>query len=533
MVAERLDVLVIGGGFSGCYQLYRLREAGFEVALYEAGAALGGIWYWNCYPGARVDSDVPNYEFSMASLWQDWRWSERFPGWQELRAYFRHVDARLDLSRSVRFNTRVTAAEFDEAERCWRVQCADGHRAQARFLLPCLGFASKAHVPAYAGFERFAGECHHTARWPQAGLEFTDKRVGVIGTGASGVQVVQEASRDARELTVFQRTPNLALPMQQSGFQEEAYRQWQQDFPRIFEQRDASGGGLYNVNPDRRAAKSVPEAERLARFEEAWRQGGFQFWSGTYSDILSDLESNRLAYDFWRDKTRARIRDARVAELLAPSEPPHPFGAKRPSLEQHYFDAFNQDNVELIDLRSNPIDCITESGVRLGAGHVDLDVLVLATGFDASTGGLTQIDLCGAGGERIEAYWRNGVSTWLGIGIPKFPNLLMLYGPQSPTAFWNGPTSAEVQGRWVVTLLEHLRETGSTRIEASEAAAVAWNVHMDQLAAATLLPEADSWYMGANIPGKKRQLLGHSGVQSYLRHCKRCADNGYQGFLIE
>jgi len=532
-MTEQLDVLVVGAGYSGCYQLYRLRQKGFNVKLYDAGAELGGIWYWNCYPGARVDSDVPNYEFSMEEVWEDWTWSERFPGWKELRAYFRHVDQKLGLSKDVRFNTRVSAAKFDEKNHLWHVTCEDGHEVTTRFVAACLGFASKAYVPDIKGLSTFEGECHHTARWPQDGLNFDGKRVGVVGTGASGVQVVQEARRSASRLAVFQRTPNIALPMQQKYFDEQGYAEWKKDFPEIFRQRDASGGGLYDVNPEKRAAKEVPENERVLRFEQAWLKGGFQFWSGTYSDILSDVESNRLAYDFWRDKTHLRIHDPELAEKLAPSEPLHPFGAKRPSLEQDYFEAFNQPNVELIDIRQTPIAEINAKGVGAGDRQIDLDIIVLATGFDASTGGIMQIDLQGVDGARIADEWRGGVRSWLGIGIPKFPNLLMLYGPQSPTAFWNGPTSAEVQGDWVIELLEWLRDSGRTRIEASHEAAESWNAHMNELAASTLLPEADSWYMGANIPGKPRQLLGHSGVQSYMKHCNACANNGYEGFKFE
>ena len=531
-MADTVDALIIGAGFSGCYQLYRLRQSGFKVKLYDAGTSLGGVWHWNCYPGARVDSHVPNYEFSMPEVWRDWCWSERFPGWEELRAYFEHVDKRLDLSKDVRFNSRIIRAEFDESGRFWSVTCQDGHQTNTRFLLSCVGFASNAYIPEFAGMGSFKGPCHHTARWPQHGLSFSDKRVGIIGTGVSGVQVIQEASEDAASVTVFQRTPMIALPMQQRHYSEAQYQAWKAEFPKIFQLRDASGGGLHDINPDRQAAWSVPEEERSAKFEAAWREGGFQFWSGTYSDILSHPDSNRLAYEFWRDKTRARLEDPVLHEKLAPYEPLHPFGAKRPSLEQHYYECFNQNNVELVDLKQTRIEAITPDGVMLKDRHIDLDILVLATGFDGSSGGLTRIDLRSVKGSSIGENWQQGVRTWLGIGVPDFPNLLMLYGPQSPTAFWNGPTSAEVQGDWIVDLLCWMRKKRLTRIEASHSAAESWNDHMEELAASTLLPQADSWYMGANIPGKTRQLLHHSGVQSYLRHCEECRLKGYDGFDV-
>jgi cyclohexanone monooxygenase len=529
---ELLDALILGAGFSGLYLLHVLRKRGFRVRLFEAGAGLGGIWYWNCYPGARVDSHVPNYEFSLEELWRDWNWTERFPAWDELRRYFRHVDEKLELSRDIRFGSRVTAAHFDDDTSQWQIACADGHRVRARFFIPCTGFAAKAYVPDLPGLGRFAGPCIHTAHWPQDGLDLSSRRVGVIGTGASGVQVIQEAGKVSAQLTVFQRTPNLALPMRQRALDAPSQRAMKQHYPEWFRLRALAGGGLFDVGPDPRSALEVSPEERLAVFEAAWQKGGFHFWAGTFSDIGRDREANQLAYRFWRDKTRARIADPVVAEKLAPTHQPHPFGAKRPSLEQWYYEVFNQDNVALVDVREEPIVEITPTGVRTAQRHYDLDVLVLATGFDASTGGLTQIDIRGRSGRTISDAWCNGVQTHLGLGIPDFPNLFMLYGPQSPTAFCNGPTCAELQGDWVADCLGHLRERGLTRIEASAAAGASWTQHMAELAESTLLPQAESWYMGANIPGKPRQLLHHIGVQEYLAHCRESAANGYAGFEL-
>ena len=530
--AEELDVLIVGAGFSGIYLLYRLRQQGFKVRLFEAGSELGGIWYWNCYPGARVDSHVPNYEFSMEEVWRDWSWSERFPAWDELRRYFRHVDEKLDLSRDIRFETRVTAARFEAATDQWQIECADGRQARARFFIPCTGFAAKAYVPDLPGLDRFAGPRFHTGHWPQDGLDLAGQRVGVIGTGASGVQVIQEAGPVVSELTVFQRTPILALAMQQKALDEPSQRAMKAHYPEWFRQRALSSGGLFDVTPDERSALEASAAERQAVFESAWQKGGFHFWAGTFSDILLNEESNALAYAFWREKTRARIQDPIVAEMLAPEKPPHPFGAKRPSLEQAYYEVFNQDNVTLVDVRAEPIEEITAKGLRTASRHFDLDVLVLATGFDASTGGLTQIDIRGRSGRTLKDAWQAGVQTHLGLGIPDFPNLLMLYGPQSPTAFCNGPTCAELQGDWVVECLRHLRDRGLTRIEALPEAGESWTQHMAEIATNTLLSRADSWYMGANIPGKPRQLLHHFGVQDYLASCRESAENGYSGFEL-
>lgn len=527
-----LDALIIGAGFNGIYQLHRLREEGFSVQIFEAGAGLGGIWYWNCYPGARVDSHVPNYEFSIKELWQDWNWTERFPGWDELRRYFAYVDEKLQLSKDIQFNTRVSGAQFDNSRNQWLVRTSDGRETRARFLIPCMGFAAKAYTPDFPGIDKFAGPCHHTAHWPQQGLDMTGKRVGVIGTGASGVQVTQEAAKVASHLTVFQRTPNMALPMQQRRLDEQTQQKMKLKYAAQFRQRAVSSSSMIDVVADERGAKDVPEVQRQAIFEAAWQKGGFHFWFGTFSDILQDKDSNLLAYEFWRDKTRARINDPALKEKLAPMKPLHPFGTKRPSLEQNFYEAFNQPNVKLVDVRDEPIQEITESGVLTSENAYEFDILVLATGFDASTGAFTQIDLRGTHGKTLKETWSDGVKTYLGFAVPAFPNMLMLYGPQSPTAFCNGPTCAEIQGDWVIDCLNHLRDRQLARIEATDAAAERWAAYIAELGEGTLFPLADSWYMGANIPGKCRQLLYHPDVQGYLEQCRDAATSGYAGFEL-
>lgn len=530
---RKFEVLIIGAGFSGVYQLYRLRKQGFNAKLFDAGSDFGGVWHWNCYPGARVDSHIPNYEYSIEEVWQDWCWTERFPGWQELQRYFTHVDQKLDLKRDTEFDKRVTSAAFDEQECQWHVTCLDGETVQAQWVLTCMGFAAKSHSPNLPGLDSFAGDTVHTAHWPQQGLDLSGKRVGVIGTGASGVQVIQEASKVATQLTVFQRTPMIALAMQQAQLNEAEEKAKKSALKEIFRIRNASGGGFYDLEMDPRSARDVSKPERDEIFEKAWAKGGFHFWTGTFSDIITNAESNRLAYDFWRAKVRARVQDPVTADLLAPKVPPHPFGAKRPSLEQWYYEVFNQENVALVDIKKNPIVEIVPQGVRTSADNYDLDLLILATGFDAGTGGFTQMDLRGTSGRTLKEIWRDGVDTQLGLAVPQFPNLLMLYGPQSPTAFWNGPASAEVQGDWVVNCLIHLRDNGIKRIEAKDEAAKAWTQHMEEMGARTLMPLADSWYMGANIPGKRRQMLFYMGSKSYMEHCNDSAENGYAGFKLD
>ena len=452
------------------------------MRLIDAGADVGGTWYWNCYPGARVDSHVPNYEYSFEEL--------------------------------------------------WRIQTDQGTELRARYFILCTGFAAKAYVPDYKGIDQFEGECHHTALWPQDGLGFTGKRVGVIGTGASGVQVIQEASKDASHLTVFQRTPILALPMRQSKLDESTQREMKRDYPENFRKRRADFGGFCDISPVDKSALEVSPQERQAVYEHAWAKGGFHYWVGTFNDVLLDSEANRTAYDFWRDKTRERIQDPALAEKLAPTDPPHPFATKRPSLEQCYYEVFNQGNVTLVDTRETPIMEITATGVRTSEAEYPLDLLVLATGFDAVTGGLTQIDIRGTSGISLQEKWADGVKDHLGFAVSGFPNMFALYGPLSPAGLCNGPTCAELQGEWVVNCLKYLRDENLSRIEATTVAEDAWTQHVSDIAAGTLFPHANSWYMGANIPGKARQFLNYFDVPLYMDQCNQSASKGYEGFEL-
>jgi len=526
------DVVIVGAGFAGLYQLHRLRALGLSVTLLEAGTGLGGIWHWNCYPGARVDTHVPMYEYSDEKVWRDWYWEERFPDWRALRGYFDHVDGVWDLRRDIRFETRVRAATWDEAQHRWSIETDAGDVVRGRYVVLCTGFAAKPYVPPFPGLDDFGGEWHHTARWPQGGLDLTGLRVGVVGTGASGVQVIQEAARVAERVTVFQRTPMMALPMQQRRLTREEQDTAKAGYPARFRLRTETNSGFDYVGIGG-AAHEVADAERNAVFEQLWEAGGFCFWAGGYADLMIDERSNRLAYEFWRDKVRARVARADTAEILAPTEPPHPFGVKRPSLEQDFYEAFNQDNVTLVDLRATPIERITPASVRTTAGDHDLDLLVLATGFDAVTGGLTSIDLRGTTGETLADHWRGGVRTHLGVASAGFPNLLYVYGPQSPSGFCNGPTCAEVQGDWLIDLLTHLGDRGLTRVEATPEAEAAWREQVQGIASMTLFPRADSWYMGANIPGKPREMLNWpGGLQLYLTACRDAAADGYRGFAL-
>ncbi|OJU89855.1 MAG: cyclopentanone 1,2-monooxygenase [Burkholderiales bacterium 66-5] len=531
-VNDTLDVLIIGAGFTGLYQLHALRERGFKVHLVDAAKDVGGIWHWNCYPGARVDTHCQIYQYSMPELWQEFEWRERFPNWEQMREYFKFVDRKLDLSRSISFGARVRTATFDEDKREWTVYMLGHQPIRARYVVANLGFAAKPYIPKIEGMDRFKGEIHHTALWPQGGLDMTGKRVAVIGTGASGVQVSQEAALVAKRLTTFQRTPNLAIPMHNQQYSAEDNRAMRPELPAAFERcRNAYAGFDFDFIP--KNATEVSAEERQATLQALWDKGGFYYWLGNFQDYLFDEKANDYVYDFWRDKVRARINDPQVADKLAPMKKPHPWGAKRPCLEQWYYEIFNQDNVKLVDLGEKPILGITEKGIVTADGETEFDIIALATGFDGVSGGLTNIDFRDGQGRTFKEKWSSGVRTHLGVSTAGFPNLLFGYGPQSPAGFCNGPTSAEVQGELLVDLLCHLRDKGITRVEATEAAQEDWFKLVEDFWAMSLFPKAKSWYQGANIPGKTQQSLNFpNGLPTYTAKFKEAAANGYACFAL-
>ena len=530
---DEVDVLIVGAGFAGLYQLQRLRSLGLSVKVYEAAPGLGGVWYWNCYPGARVDSRGTIYQFSAPQLWRNFDYDELYPGYEEVRAYFDHVDAELGLRRDIRFDTRVVGAEFDEQARRWVVRTATGGIARARFLVLCTGIGAKPVLPDIPGLADFAGDWHHTALWPQGGVELAGKRIGVIGTGATGVQVVQECAAVAAHLTVFQRTPNMALPMRQQKLDGQAKAALRVDRDAQYAKRAETFGGFeFDFVGPLSTELSPEELHRV--YEDLWEKGGFRVWIGGFFDVLLDDRANAMVYAFWRDKVRQRVKDPVLAEKLAPTVPPHPFGAKRPSLEQNYYDVFNQPNVSLVDLRETPIERIVDKGVLTADGELhDLDVLILATGFDMVTGGLTQIDIRGTHGQTLAEQWRSGVDSYLGSAAHGFPNMLFVYGPLSPAGFANGPSAAELQGERIVEMIEFMHKGGFTRFEATTEADRAWRQHTDEIANLTLFPRAKSWYMGTNVAGKPPQLLNYpGGLPLYLQKWAEVKAGGYCGFEI-
>jgi len=529
-----LDVLIVGAGFAGLYQLKHLRDRGYNVKLFDAGTDIGGVWHWNCYPGARVDSNGAIYQYSDPELWKGWDYSEKFPSWKEVREYFNYVDSKWHLRKDCQFNTRVTGATFDEATNTWTVTAQDGKTTTCRWFLLCTGFASKPMIPDFKGKADFKGISTHTGLWPQGGIDMKGKRVAVIGTGASAVQVIQEASKEASQLTIFQRTPNLTIPMRQEKLSKEEnarlkaekYQDWLDGRERNF------AGFEFDFYP-KAAADCTPE-ERDAVFREVWQTGAFNWWLGNLNDVLVNPESNLAQYNFWRDETRKRIKNPALREVLAPTMPPHPYGVKRPCLEQWYYEIFSQDNVELVDLKKEPIVTITETGLIAGDRTFEFDILVYATGFDAVSGGLVQIDIKGTDGRNLATHWADGIKTHLGMASPDFPNLLFIYGPQSPSGFCNGPTCAEKQGDWMIRFIEDMTAQGTVRAEVTDEAAESWAKGAHDIINMTLFPQANSWYVGANVPGKKREILVYpGGLPSYLQLVNKNREEGYPGFQFE
>jgi cation diffusion facilitator CzcD-associated flavoprotein CzcO len=467
------------------------------------------VWHWNTYPGARVDTDAPVYQLYDKEIWEDFTFRERYPGQKELKRYFKHLDSKWDLSKDIEFNKLVVGGSFDESRNQWLVEFADGTEVYTRFLVPALGFAAKPYIPYLKGLSDFRGEVYHTGAWPQWGVKFKGRHVAVIGTGASGIQCIQEVGKVAEHLTMFQRTPNLCLPMNQKIL-DEAEEQKNKEaglYEAAFDQSYTTFTGFTFDFYPKNTFDETPE-ENEALYHKLLDEGGFRFWLASYKDMLFNTEANNVAYNIWRKWVHSRVKDSKKAELLAPEKPPHAFGIKRPSLEQDFYEVVDQPNVDIVDINEMTIVEITDTGIRTSDGLVhDVDVIILATGFDAVTGGLTSIDLRGTDGRSIKEAWADGTRTSFGLAVPKFPNLFPLYGPQSPTAFANGPTCTQVQAAWVDKMLKIMREQGIARIEPSESAVDRWVSNVKTAWDSSLFPGAKSWYQGANIPGKKVEPL--------------------------
>ncbi|KAL4266519.1 FAD-binding Monooxygenase in Secondary Metabolism [Pleurotus pulmonarius] len=529
----KVDVLIVGAGFSGLYQLYHLRKLGFNAKIFEAGGGIGGTWYWNCYPGSRVDTDATNYQISIDGLWQNWSYATRFPDFKELREYFAYIERTLDLGRDISLNTRVVAAEFEEAADEWVVRTQQGDIVRCRFLSFCTGFASKPYTPGFKGLDTFRGMLHHTATWPQTGVDLQNKRVAVIGTGASGVQVVQEAAPVAQQVTVFQRTPCTALPMGQRKLDAEDIQKMKEGQLKAFADRKKSYAGHSYDFTDRKMSDCTPE-EQNELYDQLYARGGFYPLFAGFREIYTDEAANDWVYAMWRDKVRARIIDPWLQEKLAPAVKPYPFGTKRLPLEQNYYDLFNRPNVSLIDINENSIVQITPKGIQTADGvEHEFDIIVLATGFDAITGSMTQIGIRGTEGVTIFDKWTEYARTHLGLMTTNFPNMFFVYGTQGPTALSNGPTTVVMQGDWIVHCLQYMRANGLSRIHAKKEAEEKYTKLVNDLGDQGLWMKVRSWYTGANIPGKTIQHLNFSGGMGvYTEMCRENEVNGYEGFEL-
>ena len=529
---EVLDALIIGAGFSGLYQLHCLRDrAHLSARVLEAAPDLGGTWYWNRYPGARCDSESHSYcYFFSKALYQEWEWSERYPGPEEILRYLNHVAARFDLKRDIRFGSRVVAAQYDEGADRWEVRTQAGERYLATYLVCAVGCLSSANVPEIPGLETFAGRWYHTGEWPAGGVDFAGKRVGQIGTGSTGIQAAPAIAREAGHLTVFQRTAQYSVPARNAPLDKAFQQHVRESYDALREVvRSTPNGHPFRI--DRRNAFDVDAEQRAAIYEAAWEKGGLQF-RAAFRDLVLDKAANDTAAEFIKNKIRSIVRDPRTAAMLADID--HPYAAKRPPIDTDYFETFNRANVSLVDLRADPIERITSAGIRTRAREHALDIIVFATGFDAMTGPLLKMDLRGRDGLALREAWAAGPWTYLGLQIPGFPNLFTVTGPGSPSVLCNMPVAIEQHVEWITGCIAYMRENGIDRCEAAAEAAHKWGEHVDAAAHATLLPLAThSWYLGANIPGKPRRFMPYAGgMARYRAICDDVAAKGYEGFMM-
>ncbi len=521
------DVIIIGAGLSGMYQLYRLRELGLSARVLEAGTGVGGTWYWNRYPGARFDSESYSYGYSFSKeLLEEWEWSEHFAGQPETLRYCNYVADKFDLRRDIQFESRVTSAIYQDETRSWQVTLESGAQQSCRFLITAIGPLSTPTLPRIEGRDDFRGQSFHTARWPKEKVDFTGKRVAVIGTGATGIQTIQTIAGEVGHLTVFQRTANWAAPLHNGRIDAETQARIKAGYGEIFA-RCKETFACFVHTPDPRGAFEVSDEEREAFYEKLYGERGFGIWQGNFRDILIDRKANATISDFVARKIRARVKDQAVAEKLIPTN--HGFGTRRLPLETFYYEVYNRDNVELIDLKETPIERITRDGIRTSDRDYAFDIIIYATGFDAITGSFDKIDIRGAGGARLKEKWAHGPETYLGLMVDGFPNMMMLMGPH--TALGNIPRSIEYSVDWVTGLLRFAAEKGLTLLDATPAGTAGWTDHVKALGVGLLSNEVDSWMTGINrnVEGKQTRIVArYSGsAPAYRARCDEVAAGGY------
>jgi cation diffusion facilitator CzcD-associated flavoprotein CzcO len=530
--SREFDALIVGAGFAGLYQLLCLRDRlGLKAQVLEAGDGVGGTWYWNRYPGARCDSESHAYNYTFSKeLFEEWEWTERYPDHAEIRRYLNHVADRFDLKKDIRFGTRVVGARYDEAANRWSVTTEAGETLTAQFLITAVGCLSTANVPKFPGLESFQGDWYHTGQWPHEGVDFTGKRVGLIGTGSTGIQAAPVIAETAAHLTVFQRTANYSVPAHNAPLSPE-FKAWvKENHAEIRRIMHTNTNGQAFFIEDRSAWDVTPE-QRQALYEAAWAKGGLQF-RGVFRDMLLDKAANDTAAEFLKNKIRSIVKDPATAALLADID--HPYAAKRPPIDTDYFATFNRSNVSLVNVRAAPIERITPTGLRTRDAEYPLDIIVFATGFDAMTGPLLKLNIEGRGGQPLAKAWEAGPRNYLGLQVAGFPNLFTITGPGSPSVLCNMPVAIEQHAEWITDCIAHLRAKGLARVETTEAAMADWVAKVNEAANVTLLPQAHhSWYLGANVPGKPRVFMPYAGgMARYRAICESVAAKGYEGFVL-
>jgi len=532
MADQHLDVAIIGAGFSGMYMLHKARDQmGLSARVFEAGDGVGGTWYWNRYPGARCDSESYYYSYSFSSeLEQEWEWSSRYPGQPEILRYLEHVADRFKLLPDIQLNSRIATAHFNDADNTWRVTTAAGESFTCNYLVSAVGCLSSRNTPDFPGLDSFTGDWYHTGNWPHEGVDFTGKRVALIGTGSTGIQATPVIAAQAEHLTVFQRTPNFSIPARNEPLDAPRAQEIKANYDEIRQAcRDSENG--FPFKPNERLAKDVSEAERGEIYDELWDRGGFRFLIESFADLTVDEFANETAAEYIRNRIRNMVTDQETAENLLPFD--HPYGTKRPPIDTDYYDTYNRDNVSLVNVRNAPITAITPGGVRTEAGDHEFDTLVFATGFDAMTGALLNIDIKGAGGVTLADAWNAGPRTYLGLQVAGFPNLFTVTGPGSPSVLTNMPVAIEQHVDWIADCIAYLNKNGYARIEATDDSQEEWVSHVSEIADETLYPKANSWYVGANVPGKSRVFMPYvGGMKTYRDHCAEIARKGYEGFRL-
>jgi cyclohexanone monooxygenase len=524
------DALIVGAGFAGIYMLHRLRELGFSARVIDAAKGVGGTWYWNRYPGARCDLESLEYQYTFSDeIRLEWKWTERYAAQPEILAYLNFVTDRLDLRRDMQFETRLERAVFDEATNRWALYTNGPEDFSARFLIMASGCLSAPRVPSFKGLESFQGNWYHTGYWPHEGVDFTGRRVGVIGTGSSAIQSIPLIAEQAAHLWVFQRTPNFSIPARNHPLGEDAIATFNQNFDAFLERVQGSGFAS-GMEPNNQNASDVSAEERERQYQYRWQQGGLSMYLA-FADLLFDKDTNDSAADFVRARIREMVKEPATADKLVPTS--YPIGTKRICADTNYYDTFNRENVTLVDVNDDPIEEITASGVRTTSAEYELDSIVFATGFDAMTGSLVNVDIEGPGGVTLKEKWSGGPRTYLGLTTAGFPNLFMITGPQSPSVLTNMIRSIEQDVEWIGDCLQYLHDHEVERMEATAEAENEWVGHVDEVANTTLFPLANSWYVGANIPGKARGFMPYvGGFPVYVEKCREVADNNYEGFTL-